>query len=398
VHERGRLNRADLTAGLGLARNTVGSLVSTLVDAGILSLEDPVPASGPGRPSPILVPASPGHCVIAVQLAARAFRVATVGLAGRLWMLDSIPLPASSPSPDDGIGSIAEVIDAQVRRLQEAGGRCVGICVAACGVVDQRNGIFDHGPNLGWRSVPLVRLLQGSLRSAPLPITIANDSQVGGLAEYRRGAARGAHTLLYIASKVGLGGSVLIEGRPIGNGYAGEMGHMLVNPTGQLCNCGNVGCWETEIDQRALLRHAGRRIDCDFNPDDEVDRILEAAAAGEEDARHAVDLVAFWLGDGLVSLINLLNPSIVVFGQWLAKLHPLVVDHLSAEVSRRALAPAAGRVPLVRGHLGDEAVLLGAAELAVTGLLQDPLGVGRSGLPPPPPADGERPAMPVAFP
>jgi predicted NBD/HSP70 family sugar kinase len=176
---------------------------------------------------------------------------------------------------------------------------------------------------------------------------------------------------VYIAGEVGVGGNVIADGRPLvgSAGYAAEIGHIPVNPAGTECGCGSVGCWETEIGERAMLVRAGRSPDGGRAA---VAELLADAERGDEAARAALDHVATWLGTGIASLVNVLNPRVVVLGGTFGRIHPLVGNTVRASMEARALRPPAELVRIVPGELGENAPILGAAELAFEELLADP--------------------------
>ena len=152
-------------------------------------------------------------------------------------------------------------------------------------------------------------------------------------------------------------------------GYAGEVGHIPVNPAGSVCRCGSVGCWETEVGESALLTRAGR------SPDGgraEVDAVLRDAAAGSPAAMNALNNVGRWLGVGLAGLVNVLNPELIVLGGQFGRIHPHVSATLRAELDRMTLEASREFVRVVPATLGVDAPLLGAAELAFEPLLADP--------------------------
>ena len=232
-------------------------------------------------------------------------------------------------------------------------------------------GVVTMAPNLGWRDVPLGERLADALGTS-LPIAVANEADLGALAELRRGAAVGAQHVLFISGEVGVGGGLIVDGQQLtgAGGFAGEVGHMPVNPDGRTCRCGSVGCWETEIGEGALLRRAGHPPDAGR---EEVEAVLREAAAGAPDVLEALDAVGRWLGFGLAGLVNVFNPQVVVLGGLFGRIHPFVEDDAAARSSigwrcrRRGRACASSRPPSA-----CDAPLLGAAELAFEPLLADP--------------------------
>ncbi len=168
-------------------------------------------------------------------------------------------------------------------------------------------------PNLGWVDVglrdELVRMFGDDV-----PIHVANEADLGALAEARRGAAVGADHILYLSGEVGVGGGIIVDGEPFigAAGYGGEVGHMPVNPAGLACRCGSIGCWETEAGcAQSLLQQAGRVA---TGGRDAIDELLAEAEAGSPIALGALEETGRWIGIGLAGLVNLLDPRLVVFG------------------------------------------------------------------------------------
>jgi predicted NBD/HSP70 family sugar kinase len=242
--------------------------------------------------------------------------------------------------------------------------------VAVAGVVRRGDGLVRTAPNLGWTDVNLVERMTAALET-DVPVTVANEADLGALAESRRGAAVGADDVLYISAEVGVGGGIIVDGRPLTGvaGYGGEIGHIPVNPSGLPCRCGSLGCWETEIGEGALLRLAGQPVGGGRSA---VDAVLRAAEVGDPTALAAIEHVGHWLGVGLAGLVNIFDPRLVVLGGRFARLAPYVGATVEAELDRRALAAPRKLVRVVPAALGEDAPLLGAAELAIEALIADP--------------------------
>ena len=193
------------------------------------------------------------------------------------------------------------------------------------GVVRSRDGLVETAPNLGWTGVPLGSRLAARL-DLDVPVLVANEADVGVLAEHRRGAAAGIDDVLYIHGEVGVGGGLIVGGRPLEGaaGYAGEVGHLPVVPDGAPCRCGSFGCWETEIGTHALLARAGIPIDAG---QEGVDRrvpgcgSLATPSPSPRSRRRPARS-----GSGLAGLVNIFNPRLVVLGGLCGRIHAYASD------------------------------------------------------------------------
>lgn len=370
LHAGGPLSRSELVAATGLTRSAIRGLIGELVAADLVSEERAEPHGTPGRPSPVVSLNPQGAVVLALEIAVDSLAVALVGLGGEVFELVRVDRPSGHTSVDaiaDDLAGLADMVRARRPTTRDP---LVGVGVAVVGVVRRSDGFVSMAPNLGWRDVPLGERLAHALDTAA-PISIANDADLGALVEHRRGAARGSDHVLFIAGEYGVGGGLIVDGRPLTGvaGYSGEVGHMPVNPNGAACRCGSVGCWETEIGEAALLRLAGRHPGGGRG---EVEAVLREAEAGSPAALSALDHVGRWMGVGLAGLVNIFNPELVVLGGIFGRILPFVSRTLEDELDRRALPAPRTLVRVVPATLGMDAPLLGAAELALEPLLADP--------------------------
>jgi predicted NBD/HSP70 family sugar kinase len=368
VHAAGPLSRSELVAHTGLTRSAVRSLVGELVAGGLLLETRNEPAGGPGRPSPLVHADPDGAVVLAIEINVDSLTVARVGLGGVVHQLVRVDRHREHVTVNEIVTDVVEVAEPVISGTDDHA--LVGVGVGVAGIVSRSDGVVRLAPNLGWRDVPLGTRLAAALRMNA-PIAVANEADLGGLAELRRGAALGAEDVLYVAGEVGVGGNIISGGRPLvgAAGFAGEVGHMVVNPAGARCGCGSVGCWETEIGERAMLVAAGRSPDGGRAA---VDDLIAAAFAGDPAAMAGVTQIGRWLGIGVASLINVLNPTLVVLGGVLGRIHPLVAGELEADLDERVLPAGRQLVRVVPGALGVNAPIIGAAELAFEPMLADP--------------------------
>src|SRR5882672_9052073 len=291
---------------------------------------------------------------------------AAVSLGGEVLIRSDHTLPSSGNTPDDIANRIAADVDAVFESLP-VGARSVGIGVSTPGTVTPSGGRVEHAPNLEWREEPFGAILTRRL-PAGIELVFGNDANLGALAEHLRGAARGFHDAVYLTGKIGVGGGLIVDGKLLtgAGGFAGEVGHMLLDPAGPPCHCGSRGCVETYVGEAALLRLAERTA---APSRDSVAEVLRAARAGERAALRGVRGVAVALGRTIANLVNLLNPQAVIMGGSLASVLELCRAELEAELDVRAMSEARREVELRTAGLGDDSSLMGAAELAFGPLL-----------------------------
>jgi predicted NBD/HSP70 family sugar kinase len=324
-----------------------------------------------GRPSLLVSLAIERVWVLAVELGVDTLVVARVGPGGQVH--ESLALRrdwAEGLTPASAVTTIGRLAGELMGRAP-AGAQLVGAAVAVPGIVRRSDGFVHLAPNLLWHDVPFGRLLSSQLPGWP-GVLLANEADLGALAECARGAAVGFRHVIYISGNAGVGAGIVVEGSLLAgrSGYAGEVGHMKVNPDGHRCRCGGRGCWESEIGAAAVLRRAGRRA---TDVQTAMAGVLSDARAGDPAASHAVRETGRWIGRGAANLINIFNPDMLVFGGALRSVfldaEPVVMDEL-----RRYVLPQAGaEAAVVVAGLGTGSVLVGAAELAFSDFLAGPM-------------------------
>jgi predicted NBD/HSP70 family sugar kinase len=369
LHLRGPQSRSELVLRTGLTRSAIRGLIGELVGAGLVAEHRSAPAGTPGRPSPLVRPRDDQAVVLALEINVDSLAMAIVGLGGTIHRLERVDRPRGHEDVTEIVSDLMDLVRPFVPGL-ERGDALVGIGVAMAGIVRRTDGVVRHAPNLGWVDVPLGEHL-GEALALNAPLWIANEADLGGLAEHRRGAAVDVDDVVYVTGEVGVGGSVTVGGQPLvgSAGYASEIGHMAVNPQGAACRCGSWGCWETEVGERALLTRAGRDAD---GGREAVTELVGAAREGDPVAAAALEEVATWLGTGIATLVNVFNPTLVVLGGVFERIHPLVGESVERALAERSLLASRELVRVVPGELGVDAPILGAAEHAFEELLADP--------------------------
>ena len=371
LHLQGPASRSQLTALTGLNRSTIAELIGILSELGYAE-EGPGAITGPGRPSTIVRPRPQGAVVLAAELAVDSIAVATIGLGGHVYNQLRVARPRQRFSPQETVDDLANLAGPLLGSLP-ADHVLAGIGVAVAGITRRSDGFVHLAPNLGWRDVPIAELMRNRLE-VQVPISAANEADLGALAEYRRGGHPRSSHLVYISGEVGIGAGIIIDGNPLlgAAGYGGEAGHTVINPNGRSCRCGGTGCWETEAGEVALLRHVGstsRATGLGM-----VDAVAERAARGDAVALRAIAEVGRWLGLGIGNLINILNPEIVVLGGLYDRLYPFLEESVVAAARRAALDAPGAMVTFERSGLGADAALIGASETALSRVISNPAG------------------------
>lgn len=343
VHVNGSMTRTALANLTGLNRSTVGTHLHELAAAGLITQSDGL-AGQVGRPSQIAAPRAEGAVVWACDVRVDYMTFAIVGLGGQVLHRETHAHESHRSDPGNTCQRIVDRMQAALTEVGITHGQLKAVGVALPGLVDRHDGVLRYAPNLGWFDVPFAAMLQDGLRGVGLgevPIAVRNDADAGALAERTRGAARGVTSAVYLSGGVGIGAGIVLGGRRIldAGGFSGEIGHMIVNPQGRVCDCGARGCWETEISERRLTSPAARV------------EVLE------------------WLDLGLRNVVNLLNPDVVVLGDHLREF----VDALRTRQRGSDRLAAWEQVAIVPAALGGESTMIGVAEAAFDPFLSEPL-------------------------
>ncbi|HAR36854.1 MAG TPA: hypothetical protein DCR87_08170 [Acidobacteria bacterium] len=198
----------------------------------------------------------------------------------------------------------------------------------------------------------------------PVPFAVHNDANLAAYGEYLFGSGRNVHSLVFLTVGTGLGSGLILEGELWQGkaGFAGELGHITVNPEGLKCGCGNIGCLETEVSAPALVRNY-RQFSGKDEPLEARDIYLRARA-GDENAKKSFDRCGYFLGIALGIVINFLNPEKIVIGGGGMKSGQWLLGPTRAEARRRAIAPSFATCRIQKASLGNDAGLMGAAAWA----------------------------------
>jgi glucokinase len=309
-----------------------------------------------------------GGQAIGLDVGGTKIAAARVVADGSILAMERAPSPATDP---------VRILDAMV----ELAGRVrtdevVAVGIGAAGLVDSATGVLAFAPNLSWRDVHLVDHVGGALG---LPTIADNDATAAAWGEFRFGAGRGSRHLLLVTVGTGIGGGIVTDGRIYrgAHGFSAEIGHIIVEPGGPPCGCGNQGCWE-QVASGLAIQRAGQEA-AERYPHSGIARLAEgvparvtgsvvtrAAQDGDETARSILAKVGRRLGEGIAGLVNVLDPDVVVVGGGAAAAGDLLLEPARRAFARSVEAPDdRPEVPLLQAELGNDAGVVGAAALAL---------------------------------
>ena len=367
VAEHGPRSRAAIAQETGLNKTTVSSLVGELIEFGLVRETEVELRGTVGRPALPVELSGRGVVGLGLELGVDFLAVRAADLSGderhrALETVDNRGRPV-----DDVIDHLGRLAEAALADVRELGLLTAGAVVGVPGLVDS-DGRLLVAPNLGWTGVSVPQLLAARLGRPGFPIQAENEANLGGLAELWEGAGREFRDFLYISGELGIGAGIIVGGELFrgAHGFGGELGHTTVDPEGEVCACGNRGCLETRVALGALLRAAG------LDPGARVSELAERADAGDDRVLRTLDEAGHWLGVGVASAANLLNPRGVVVGGYFATLATWLMPGLQEELDARVLAAEWDPTRVVTSVLGADAAVRGASALALRRVFADP--------------------------
>jgi predicted NBD/HSP70 family sugar kinase len=345
-----RLTQADLARMTGLAPATVSSIVRELVAAGLVATE-----RGSGRRGTSVQLASTAGVVGGIDFGHSHVSVGVGDLTGQV-LTEGWRKLDQSHHHEEGLALAAEMLDHELAGLglDHSALRTVGLGLPAPIIDDV---VRSAAILPGWVGINARQVAEKHFAA---PVHVENDANLGALAEHRVGVARGHTSSIYLKVSSGVGSGIIIDNQLFhgAGGTAGEVGHLIVNEQGPVCRCGSRGCLEAYVSSGSVLELMSTQM-----PGATLDEVVAAAQAGNISARRSLEDAGLHLGWAIGSLVNLLNPSLVVVGGDLARAGDLLLDSARVGLRRHALDSVAA-TPVVASALGHRAALVGTLLLA----------------------------------
>jgi glucokinase len=272
--------------------------------------------------------------------------------------------------PTHGEGPAAERLIGLIEELLPTNDTVTGLAVAAPGPLDPKAGVLFSAPNIpGWVNFPLRKILEDHFH---IPVELGNDANMATLGEWKYGAGRGHHHMIYMTISTGIGGGAIVDDRLVlGHcGLATELGHVTIVPEGPMCGCGQRGHLEALASGTAIARYVSEQLALNYPSSlKSIQRpsakdISLAAQNGDALAIEALARAGSYVGQALANYLHIFNPTVVVFGGGVTLSGPFLLEPLRKSLSRRVMSPAyLTDLQIKTVELGDEAGLLGALAL-----------------------------------
>ncbi|MFT4030376.1 MAG: ROK family transcriptional regulator [Protaetiibacter sp.] len=356
----GPASQAAIARRTGLSRSAVNAIVRSLADAGAVEVH----AGASARETEVVLAGARG-AMIAIDLGHQRLHGSVVDFEGEARFDEVVDLGREHEASSD-----VSTVEALVARLLERSGverdAVVRVCVGLHAPYETiSHTISPSGILPGWEGLDVESVLGERLG---MRVTVDNDANFAAFAEWTWGAGRGTRDLIYVKSSNGIGSGIVIDGRVFrgANGMAGELGHVVVDDRGALCNCGNRGCLSAVASGRALLLELAAA----GAPRESLQEVIADARAGDLACRRILGEAGRYLGLGLANAVKLIAPSTIVIGGELAAAGTLIFDSVRHELAENTLQTISGMPRLEQGIRRGDMCILGcvATVLAETGV------------------------------
>ncbi|MDO5376975.1 MAG: ROK family protein [Clostridia bacterium] len=309
---------------------------------------------------------------IGVDLGGTGIKAGVVSEHGRILSKGSIPTKVER-GYGPIIADIAKLCEKVVGDAGLALSDIAAIGVGVPGICNPKTGVIPFCTNLGWHEVPFVSELQSYIQ---LPVHVDNDATVAGFAESIAGVSAGSSASVFLTLGTGVGGAIIIGGRPYSgaHGVGSEIGHMILAMDGEMCSCGNRGCFERYASATAIIREGRRAVEkhpesaimkrCGGNPERiNAKTIIDCAKEGDETAKAVFAYYVKGLAHGIVSIINILDPEVIVLGGGVSMAGDFLLSAVREEVAKHVFYKTMPYARIELAQLGADAGIIGAALL-----------------------------------
>ncbi len=362
----GALSRASIAERTGLTKATASTLVSELATLGLVCEGGEQAAGRPGRP-PTPVEVADRRVALGLEIGVGRIAVCSVGLTGQVQDRRVERWDCPGTAPGEVLGRLTAMAQAALAEAGSRGQLPVGAGLAVPGLIDPESGTVVFASHLGWEDLAIGRPLTDALGCS---VYVENEANLSARAELAYGWGARWTDFIFVSAGVGIGAGVVTGGQLFrgAHGFGGELGHMVLDPEGPACPCGNRGCLELWVGKDHLPPALLARGEQDWPLS-----IARMAKSGNRDVTSALSDLAKKLSVGLVSAVNLFDPQAVVLGGYLAPLAPWMAGIIHGHLNSGVLGSRWANYQVVPSRLGAEARVLGGAASWIERVISNPL-------------------------
>jgi len=378
LHQNGPLSRAELTAQLGINKASISTTVRELINRGIvIEIGQKTDNQDVGHPAIDLMINPDAGRIIGVNIEANGVRAIVTDVAPNILWRKEINFQ-NETELEELFSIIKQIIDEASKVARSYGFPVLGLGLGIPGLVDIENNRLIAAFELNWKDFDLNQFMEGN---EDISLHVGNEAHLSAMGESYFGTSKNSETTLYLHWGIEIGGGIIINEDvvPGSLGFAGEVGHFSLNPEGELCACGNRGCWNTYVNLKSISKRVADKTGFGDQLNDQVrqqkislDKIIQRAKSGDPIIINALNETAKWLGIGISNYINFLNPEYVVIGGPLSVVFNIIEPTLQSEVDNRALIWQRNACQIKQSIYHEDACLIGAVATVIWNILNNP--------------------------
>jgi len=362
---QGSVSRASLAKQTGLTRSTISRIVDELI-AEKLILEGESISNGRGRPGILLSLNAQGGAAIGLEIGVNFISILlTDFLSTPIWR-ERITLDEGLEY-EDYVNEAEKLIEVAHQKAQKRDLPLMGIGIAVWGLVSDQENLIHFAPNLKWRDVSLGNKWQ---EKYGVQVITENDANASALGEYYFGAGKELENFIYLSMDIGIGSGIISKGHLFrgADGYAGEIGHITIDPNGEFCSCGRRGCLETKVGRNVIVQ---QYLELSKSDNTNLEEIIQRGEAGDEDARSIFEKAGEHLGHGIGHYINLINPHGIILGWSLGQAYDMLLPGIEKGLKKFSLPDLREDLVIIPSSNGADAALLGCIALVLDEIIRE---------------------------
>jgi predicted NBD/HSP70 family sugar kinase len=382
LHEEKITSRAKISGLTGIAPSTVSSIVDQLAQENIVEYLNEMAAPSTGGRPPLLIRLNPVTlCAVGIEINSPSTKIMIVGMDGGVIEKHDFKIDATK-NPERIVAVIAEKTEKVINRSSVNLRQVIGAGVSFRGLIDRDAGMVLRSTALPeWNHIPIIELLRGKYE---IPFSLVNVANAMVVGEARFGIGQGKKTIVGVIVGDGIGGGIIINGQLHQGRHftAGELGHTIVAPSGPVCHCGNSGCLCTVATESAVefdairIERSGEsthqdRSDGIGSTGRTAKEIVADAIRGDAISRNIIVAAARYMGIAMVNVVQLIAPEIIIFNNGTLPSYTPYLDQVKRSLNEGVFAKELGVPEVVVSALGDNAVCVGAASVAMDRILAD---------------------------